>query len=156
METRTPIQGLSGSSLSPQEPPLEEAIRNSCGLHFAGRHDGLQRLKEWVAINGALTLTRAQAAKIACLQPHHFSKIFCQHAGESFQIWRRRYRIAWAVVALKDGTKSLAEVIHGSGYRDRRAFERSVRWLTGTTPGYIRRGSKKSDLSDNSGLPKHT
>lgn len=135
-----------------RDPKSEVAVLSSGGrlhslasfareLRFEGRHEGLRRLKEWIAENGTLTLTRDQAARIACLEPHHFSKVFNQHVGMKFQEWRRLHRIAWAVVALGEGKRSLVEVIRLSGYGDRRAFERAVKRLTGMTPGDIHRGT---------------
>ena len=131
-----------------QEQPAVRGETDSFGIQFESRHHGLNRLKQWVALNGALTLTRSQAATIACLEPHHFSKVFRQHVGESFQQWRRRYRVAWAVSALKQGTYSLDHIIQYSGYRDRRAFERSMKQMTGHTPGSIRRNSETIECSE--------
>lgn len=138
MDKKSPIRSPSDSGLGVQERP-DETRPNPWELRFSGRHEGLERLRQWVAKNGALALTRDEAAVIACLEPHHFSKIFCQHVGKSFKEWRRDYRIVWALLALAGGTLSLAEIIHHAGYRDRRAFERSFKHLTGVTPGYYRR-----------------
>jgi len=111
---------------------------NPYELKLSGRHEGLLRLHQWVAENGGLRLTLEEAAKIACLEPHHFSKIFHKFVGESFKGWRRQLRISWAVLLIQRGTYSVDEVIRLSGYRDRRAFERAVKALTGVTPGRIR------------------
>jgi transcriptional regulator GlxA family with amidase domain len=106
-------------------------------LAFTGRHQGLLRLKRWVAQHGALTLTLPRAAELACLTPHHFSAAFHKHTGETFKTWRHRVRICWAVSAIEAGRHSINEVMHLAGYQDRRAFERAIKHLTGTTPGCI-------------------
>lgn len=115
-------------------------------LVFFGRHKGLLRLKRWVEEHGALTLTLAQAAELACLTPHHFSAAFHKHTGETFKRWRRRIRICWAVSAIEAGQHSIGEVMHLAGYQDRRAFERAIKQLTGTTPGCIRKGVVESSV----------
>lgn len=48
-------------------------------------------------------------------------------------------RICWAVNAIEEGRYSIDEVMHLAGYRDRRAFERAIKQLTGATPGWIRK-----------------
>lgn len=119
----------------------EEGLRglgDSFELRFSGRHEGLERLKHWVATNGALTLTLAKSARIACLEPHYFSATFRRHVGESFKQWRCRYRIAWIVREIARDRHSLQEICLRAGYRDRRAFERAVKRLTGSTPGRLR------------------
>jgi AraC-like DNA-binding protein len=111
----------------------------SLELKMSGRHERLLRLREWIAKNTALTLTLTDAARITCLEPHYFSQVFREHVGQSFREWRVRYRIAWILLALDSGHQSLNDIVQASGYRDRRAFERAVKRLTGMTPGDLRR-----------------
>jgi transcriptional regulator GlxA family with amidase domain len=132
------------------------AVLNPYELKLSGRHEGLLRLQQWVAENGALRLTLEEAAKIACLEPHHFSKMFHKFVGESFKEWRRRLRISRAVLLIERGTYSVDEVIRLSGYRDRRAFERAVKALTGVTPGRIRSGTEGAERSCAPREQKHT
>jgi AraC family transcriptional regulator len=108
-------------------------------LEFSGHHRGLIRLKNWIAEHGALSLTLEHAAELACLSPHHFSNAFRKHAGETFKQWRQKARIHWAVSAMASGDRSISEVVSMAGYRDRRAFERAVKRLTGVTPARIGR-----------------
>lgn len=113
-------------------------LDDSFELRFCGRHEGLERLKHWVATNGALTLTLEKSARIACLEPHYFSTTFRLRVGESFKQWRCRYRIAWIVREIANDRHSLQEIYLRAGYRDRRAFERAVKRLTGSTPARLR------------------
>lgn len=92
-----------------------------------------------------MSLTLGEAARIACLDPCHFSKVFRKHVGIGFRDWRRRVRISWAIAALESGMHSLADVIRLSGYRDRRAFERAVKRLTGATPAHIYQSREDSE-----------
>lgn len=134
---------------TPQVPEEATGLRSeaigphSSKLPYAGRHQGLLRLKQWVALRGALSLTLDEAARVACLDPCHFSKVFHSHVGVSFKEWRRSARISWAIMALEEGAHSLADIARLSGYQDRRAFERAVKRLTGETPARIHRGRDK-------------
>jgi AraC-like DNA-binding protein len=107
---------------------------------LSAQHKGLMRLEKWVAENRvmALRLSLVRAAEITCLEPCHFSKTFLKHVNMNFSEWRRRYRMAWAVVTIASSTYTIDEVVQLSGYRDRRAFERAVKRITGKTPGCIR------------------
>jgi len=144
MDEKTPFQHRR-LSVPNQEQGPSSVMPNPYELRLSGRHERLLRLHQWVAENGGIRLTLEEAAKIACLEPHHFSKIFHKFVGESFQAWRRRLRISWAVLLIEGGTYSVDEVIRLSGYRDRRAFERAVKALTGVTPGRIRSGEGGAD-----------
>lgn len=115
------------------------------GTHFSSfepslllHHEGLMRLNLWVAKHGALDLTLKQAAQIACLEPHYFSGKFHEYIGVSFKEWRSQHRISWAVQAICFGQSPLSEIVQCAGYRNRRAFEKSVKRYTGTTPGRLR------------------
>lgn len=120
-----------------------------CGLpsdlRYSGRSNGLLRLKAWIAEHGALSLTLKDAAGIACMEPSYFSKHFRKHVGIGFKEWRRRLRVSWAVAALERGIAPLPEIIRLSGYRNRRAFERAVKRITGMTPTSLRRLSAEID-----------
>lgn len=152
-KTRAQNRRFSGPT---QEQGPRSAVPNPYELRLSGRHEGLLRLHDWVAENGGLRLTLEEAAKIACLEPHHFSKIFHKFVGESFKGWRRRIRISWAVLLIERGSYSVDEVIRLSGYRDRRAFERAVKTLTGVTPGRIRSGVDGAEMRRASNEQKHT
>lgn len=53
-------------------------------LPLISGHDGLVRLQRWVAENDPVTLTLRQAATIASLEPHYFSRVFRECVGETF------------------------------------------------------------------------
>jgi two-component system response regulator YesN len=135
----------SGSPRKPKTARESEArypghpLPGSLELSMSGRHERLLRLTEWIAKNTALTLTLKEAARITCLEPHYFSQVFRKHVGESFREWRSRYRISWAMLAMDHSPQNINDIIQASGYRNRRAFERAVKRITGMTPGRLRR-----------------
>lgn len=145
MEEKTASRTWRSSGVTRQESPTGYP-QASFDLNLPGRHEGLTRLKRWVAQNDARGLTFARAAQIACLEPHYFSRKFRELVGESFQEWRQRLRISWAVKTIQSESLSITEIMQLAGYRDRRAFERAIRRQTGSTPGRIRRASDRSSL----------
>ncbi len=102
-------------------------------FELAWPHQRLRRLQRWVAAHGALHLTLKEAARVAALEPHHFSATFHLCVGVTFGQWIREYRAALAVRALKCGRYSIAQVVEFVGYQDRRSLERSVKRTTGKT-----------------------
>lgn len=146
MNNETPVQPFEASDSNVRETQRFVASKNPYELTFSGCHKGLFRLKKWVSQHGALNLTLSQAAELACLTPHHFSAAFHKHTGETFKKWRCRVRILWAVNAIETGQHSIDEVMHLAGYRDRRAFERATKQLTGATPGCIRKRAVEIDV----------
>ena len=145
MEEEAPLHDPAASDLS-SYLGVAGPVRNPTELRLLSRHKGLLRLKKWVAEHGALNLTLECAAELACLSPHHFSTAFHKHAGVTFKRWRHQARMWWAVRAIETGRYSINEVIHLTGYRDRRAFERAVKRITGMTPGRIRRKADASQV----------
>lgn len=146
MDKETSVHEFHASDPSIREIPSGLGS-NPYELLFSGHHKGLLRLKRWVAQHGALSLTLSQAAELACLTPHHFSAAFHKHTGETFKRWRHRVRVSWAVHAIETGQHSINEVIYLAGYRDRRAFERAIKQLTGETPGCIQKTAAEADVA---------
>lgn len=107
-------------------------------LSLVTHHQGLMRLNRWVQEHGAFRMTLKQAARIACLEPHYFSATFREHVGKTFKEWRSRYRVIWAVQAIRLSQHSINEIVQRAGYRNRRALEKGVKRQTGMTPGRIR------------------
>ena len=108
-------------------------------INLMVEHDGLVRLKKWIARNDPLTLTLRQAAEIASLERHYFSTVFHECVGETFVKWRRRQRITQALRRLKMGRSSVAQVANLVGYSERRSLERGMKAIAGETPGAYKR-----------------
>lgn len=108
-------------------------------INLVVQHDGLVRLKKWIARNDPLTLTLRQAAEIASLERHYFSTVFHECVGETFVKWRRRQRVAIALKSLRNGGSSVTQVVNLVGYRERRSLERGMKAIAGATPGAYKR-----------------
>lgn len=108
-------------------------MEGACGPQLLG-HQGLMRLREWIAMNGALDLGSREAATIACLEPHYFSFVFHRHVGITFIEWRRRYRVAYALQAIANDLASIDEIARVAGYSSRRSLERAMKRVVGRTP----------------------
>lgn len=105
-----------------------------CEQQFLRAHQGLIRLRGWIAVNGALDLGFREAATIACLEPHYFSFVFHRCVGITFIEWRRRYRVAYALQAIESGLASIDEIARIAGYSNRRSLERAMKRVVGRTP----------------------
>lgn len=129
------------------DPEVESARKPAEGSVASGlfalssprAHEGLFRLRTWIAANGALSLDFRRAATIACLEPHYFSSVFHKHVGITFVEWRRRQRVAFAIEAIERRSCSIAAAAHLAGYRDRRSLERAIKSVCGWTPAEIKR-----------------
>ncbi|MBW4051694.1 MAG: helix-turn-helix transcriptional regulator [Proteobacteria bacterium] len=102
-------------------------------------HYRLRILQQWIGAHGTRHLTLKEAARIAGLEPHHFSATFHLRVGLRFVQWTREHRTAFAVRALESGRYSIEQVAEFAGYRDRRTLERAVKRATGKTPAEIQR-----------------
>jgi two-component system response regulator YesN len=128
----TPLTAKSNKS-----PSYIHASAKLKTFHFVRHHVRLRRLQQWIADHGALPLTHQRAARIAGLEPHHFSTVFHSHVGVTFAQWMHDYKISWAIQALESGQFSIEQVAHLAGYRGRRSLERSVKRKTGKTPAQL-------------------
>jgi two-component system, response regulator YesN len=123
-------------------------------FEFRGRNKGLQRLSRWIALHSALRLTLKEAAAIACLEPHYFSRAFHRHVGETFLEWRLRYRVAYAIDAIENGRVPINRIPELVGYHNRRSIERVVKRVTGVTPAVLQRSPGKGASGLASKIPK--
>ena len=53
-------------------------------FEFSGVHEGLSRLRLWIAVNGAVGRSLREAADIASLEPHYLSRVFRRRVGRTF------------------------------------------------------------------------
>ena len=102
-------------------------------------HQRLRILQRWVAEHDVRRLSLKDAARIAGLEPHHFSATFHLCVGITFGQWTRDYRVALAVRGLKCGVSSIEQVVEFVGYQDRRSLERAIKRATGKTLGQMQR-----------------
>lgn len=85
-----------------------------------------------------MPFTVAGIAAAARLTPNHFSTLFRQHTGETFQQFLTARRVAHAKLLLRDLSLNVAEVALRSGFTDAGYFARRFKQLTGATPSQWR------------------
>lgn len=120
-------------------------------FEFSGVHEGLSRLRLWIAVNGAVGLTLREAADIASLEPHYLSRVFRRRVGRTFLGWTRQYRTICALRAIESCRYSIGEVSRLIAYRNRRTLERIIKAATGYTPAELQRLSRDRNRSPGSG-----
>lgn len=81
-----------------------------------------------------MPFTVAGIAAAARLTPNHFSTLFRQHTGQTFQQFLTAARIAHAKLLLRDLSLNIADVAFRAGFADAGYFARRFRQLTGVTP----------------------
>jgi len=83
-------------------------------------------------------ISMEQSAEYVNLSPHYFSKLFKQHAGETFIDYLTRLRINEAKLLIVEERFSLKEICYEVGYKDPNYFSRVFKKATGMTPSEYR------------------
>lgn len=81
----------------------------------------------------------ADLAKIACISPFHFHRVFRAMVGESVMEHVRRLRLERAAHRLKFTDQPVAEIALGASYEAHEAFTRAFGALFGESPSEFRR-----------------
>jgi AraC-like DNA-binding protein len=80
-------------------------------------------------------LSRDHAARLCHLEPTAFSRWFEGCAGIRFRDWRRRYRLADALVHMAaDPDRNIATAADAAGFETRRGFELACHDILGMSP----------------------
>lgn len=90
-------------------------------------------------------ISMEQSAEYVNLSPHYFSKLFKQHAGETFIDYVTRLRIKEAKQLIVEERLSLKEICYEVGYKDPNYFSRVFKKATGITPSEYRQQIEKSN-----------
>lgn len=99
----------------------------------------LGRVRDHVVRHLGQEITLAEAASVAGLEYHHFSRIFHERVGLCFRDWVSALRVARAMALLAQRDQSISWVGDTVGFADRRTLQRAFkRWL-GMTPREFRR-----------------
>ncbi|WP_379160389.1 response regulator [Paenibacillus sp. sgz5001063] len=83
-------------------------------------------------------ISMEQTAEYVNLSPHYFSKLFRQHAGETFIDYITRLRINEAKRLISEERLSLKEICYEVGYKDPNYFSRVFKKAAGMTPSEFR------------------
>lgn len=97
-----------------------------------------QRALSYIAQNFKEDISMEQTAEYVNLSPHYFSKMFRQHAGETFIDYVTRLRINEAKRLIAEERLSLKGICYEVGYKDPNYFSRVFKKAVGITPSEYR------------------
>lgn len=98
----------------------------------------MERAKRYIKERFCEELSLEEVAAHVHLNPHYFSKMFKDQAGETFIDYVTRLRITHARELIADESLSLKEVCYRVGYKDPNYFSRVFKKVTGLTPSEYR------------------
>jgi AraC family transcriptional regulator len=73
------------------------------------------------------------------VHPAHFTRVFRRHLGQTVGTYVRALRLSAAMRCLASGSATMASAGHDAGFHDESHFSRTMRTVTGLTPGQYRR-----------------
>jgi AraC family transcriptional regulator len=73
------------------------------------------------------------------VHPAHFTRVFRRHLGQTVGTYVRALRLSAAMHRLASGSTTMASAGHDAGFHDESHFSRTMRAVTGLTPGQYRR-----------------
>jgi AraC family transcriptional regulator len=73
------------------------------------------------------------------VHPAHLTRVFRRHLGQTVGTYARALRLRAAMELLVRGGATMAEAGHGAGFHDESHLSRTMRAVTGLTPGQYRR-----------------
>ncbi|AZR83847.1 AraC family transcriptional regulator [Bordetella pertussis] len=104
-------------------------------LYYAER---LEPVLAWLAARPDADADLHRLAKLACLSPYYFHRVYRALLGETVHATVQRMRLARASVALAQGKGSLRQVADRAGYASEAAFSRAFSAQYGLPPGRYR------------------
>jgi len=106
----------------------------------AGRNNSnLQQAVNFIHNNFSTDISLDLVAGTAGLSKYHFSRLFKEMTGLTYQSYLNRVRIEQAKHMLDDDALTITDTGYAVGYSDLTHFERIFKKLTGTTPSQYRR-----------------
>jgi len=103
------------------------------------KNHNLQQAIIYIHNNFSTDISLDQVAGTAGLSKYHFSRIFKEVTGLTYQSYLNRVRIEQAKKLLGDKALSITDTGYAVGYSDLTHFERIFKKLTGITPSQFRR-----------------
>lgn len=91
------------------------------------------------ALTADPSLGLAELARLGAVSPHHLSRIFRAHTGETVTRHRNRLRCRVALERLAAGHTDLARLASDLGFADQAHLSRSLRREVGAPPSWLRR-----------------
>jgi AraC family transcriptional regulator len=115
--------------------------------------DAAQRVIEHVHAHLDEALDLEQLARMACLSPFHFHRVFRGMVGETPVELIRRLRMERAAWQLAHTDRSVTLIAFDAGYETHEAFTRAFRALYSTSPsGFRHRAHPRIELAASSGV----
>ncbi len=99
----------------------------------------LHQALKYIHNNFATDISLDRVAGTAGISKYHFSRLFKEMTGLTYQSYVNRIRIEQAKKILNDGALSITDTGYAVGYSDLTHFERIFKKLAGTTPSQYRR-----------------
>jgi two-component system response regulator YesN len=103
------------------------------------KNDNLQQAIKYIHNNFSTDISLDRVAGTAGISKYHFSRLFKEMTGLTYQSYLNRVRIEQAKKLLNDEELSITDTGYAVGYSDLTHFERIFKKLTGTTPSQYRR-----------------
>src|SRR5574337_2578 len=100
----------------------------------AARNYRVQQAQRFIHNNFFVDISLDQVANTACISKYHFSRIFKETTGLTYQSYLNRVRIEQAKKLLEDDALSITDVGYFVGYSDLTHFERVFKKLVASTP----------------------
>lgn len=99
----------------------------------------LARALDMIHDNAAVPPGLDALARECGVHPAHFTRVFRRHLGQTVGTYVRALRLSAAMRRLASGSPTLASAGHDAGFHDESHFSRTMRAVTGLTPGQYRR-----------------
>ena len=103
------------------------------------KNHNMQHALEYIHNNFSTDISLDRVAGTAGISKYHFSRLFKEMTGLTYQSYVNRVRIEQAKKLLNDDALSITDAGYAVGYSDLTHFERIFKKLTGTTPSQYRR-----------------
>jgi AraC-like DNA-binding protein len=97
-------------------------------------YPSLKKVRQYFETHYSAPFSLTDAAKIATLEPKHFSKLFRCKTGIGFKQWTTVVRIRMAVQLIRKGDQSLTDIAFEVGFGDYSTFERAFKNCHGLCP----------------------
>jgi AraC family transcriptional regulator len=116
-------------------------------------HHAVQRVVTHLVTHLDESADLAELAKLACLSPYHFHRVFRGMVGETPLELLRRLRLERAAHELLHTSDPVTAIAFGAGYETHESFTRAFRSAFGEAPITFRRNSKaRARLASASGV----
>lgn len=102
-------------------------------------YDRLRRIKQAFEESPSTVRSVADAARLACLTPSHFSTYFQKRTGVHCADWLRGMRLSHALTLIKSTDMPLKAIAQHCGYGSLRTFQRALCRASGSTATDLRR-----------------